>query len=163
MFGAQVAVQEVRRLQQFGVTKGEMERYKAALLRDSDQMASQADSVASVDTLNFLMEYLALGHTVMHAKQVWLAFLRVASGRHLCPQKGMRCTSMHVEFGILRIQRLLCVRRVALHQWRTGTLAAEATGRCSPETRKKSNVETIYVRRATRRCWRWRTRSRWRR
>lgn len=70
MFGAQVAVQEVRRLQQFGVTKGEMERYKAALLRDSDQMASQADSVASVDTLNFLMEYLALGHTVMHAKQV---------------------------------------------------------------------------------------------
>lgn len=66
----QVAVQEVRRLQQFGVTKGEMERYKAALLRDSDQMASQADSVASVDTLNFVMEYLALGHTIMHAKQV---------------------------------------------------------------------------------------------
>jgi hypothetical protein len=66
----QVAVQEVRRLQQFGVTNGEMERYKAALLRDSNQMASQADSIASVDTLNFVMEYLALGHTIMHAKQV---------------------------------------------------------------------------------------------
>ena len=65
----QVAVQEVRRLQQFGVTNSEMERYKAALLRDSNQMASQADSIASVDNLNFVMEYLALGHTIMHAKQ----------------------------------------------------------------------------------------------
>lgn len=65
----QVAVQEVRRLQQFGVTNSEMERYKAALLRDSNQMASQADSIASADNLNFVMEYLALGHTIMHAKQ----------------------------------------------------------------------------------------------
>jgi hypothetical protein len=30
----QVAVQEVRRLQRFGVTRGELERYKTALLRD---------------------------------------------------------------------------------------------------------------------------------
>ena len=29
-----VAVQEVRRLQRFGVTRGELERYKTALLRD---------------------------------------------------------------------------------------------------------------------------------
>lgn len=30
----QVAIQEVRRLQRFGVTRGELERYKTALLRD---------------------------------------------------------------------------------------------------------------------------------
>ena len=29
-----VAVQEVRRLQRYGVTRGELERYKSALLRD---------------------------------------------------------------------------------------------------------------------------------
>jgi hypothetical protein len=39
---AQVAVAEVRRLQRFGVTAGELERYKMALLRDSGQAAEQA-------------------------------------------------------------------------------------------------------------------------
>lgn len=66
----QVAVQEVRRLMQFGVTTGEMERYKAALLRDSEQMASQGDSIASLDNLNLVMEYLALGHTYMNPPTV---------------------------------------------------------------------------------------------
>lgn len=55
---------------QFGVTIGEMERYKAALLRDSEQMASQGDSIASVDNLNLVMEYLALGHTYMNPLKV---------------------------------------------------------------------------------------------
>ena len=35
----QVAIQEVRRLQKFGVSADELEVYKAALLRDSQQMA----------------------------------------------------------------------------------------------------------------------------
>ena len=65
-----VAVQEVTRLAQFGVTPGEMKRYKAALLRDSEQLASQADSIASLDNLNFVMEYLALGHTYMQPQAV---------------------------------------------------------------------------------------------
>ena len=38
----QVAVQEVRRLQRYGVTPGELERYRVALLRDSEQAAQQA-------------------------------------------------------------------------------------------------------------------------
>ena len=37
----QVAVQEVRRLQKYGVTNGELERYRSALLRDSEQLAEQ--------------------------------------------------------------------------------------------------------------------------
>ena len=67
---AQVAVQEMRRLQRHGITPGELERYKAALLRDSEQLAEQAGSVPSVDTLDFVMESLALGHTVMDQRQV---------------------------------------------------------------------------------------------
>ncbi len=39
---AQVAVQEMRRLQRYGITPGELERYKTALLRDSEQLAEQA-------------------------------------------------------------------------------------------------------------------------
>ena len=35
----QVAIQEVRRLQKFGVSADELEVYKSALLRDSQQMA----------------------------------------------------------------------------------------------------------------------------
>lgn len=74
----QVAVQEVRRLMQFGVTTGEMERYKAALMRDSGQLASQGDSIPSVDNLNFLMEYLALGHTFMDPQVSHEAYLALA-------------------------------------------------------------------------------------
>jgi hypothetical protein len=65
-----VAVQEARRLQRFGVTAGELERYKMALLRDSAQAAEQALSVPSADNLDFIMESLALGHTVLDQRQV---------------------------------------------------------------------------------------------
>ena len=41
VYGLQVAIQEVRRLQRFGVTRSEMERYCMALLRDSEQAAEQ--------------------------------------------------------------------------------------------------------------------------
>ncbi|CAA6672630.1 unnamed protein product [Spirodela intermedia] len=60
-----VAVQEVRRLKEFGVTKGELARYMDALLKDSEQLAAMIDSVPSVDNLDFIMESDALGHTVM--------------------------------------------------------------------------------------------------
>ena len=65
----QVAVEEVRRLQRFGVTAGELDRYRQALLRDSEQAAEQADSVPSSDTLDFIMESLALGHTVITQRE----------------------------------------------------------------------------------------------
>lgn len=70
---AQVAIEEVRRLQRFGVTAGELERYKMALLRDSAQAAEQALSVPSADQLDFIMESLALGHTVLDQRQVGAA------------------------------------------------------------------------------------------
>jgi predicted Zn-dependent peptidase len=65
----QVAVQEVRRLQQHGVTAAELERYKSALLRDSEQLAEGADSVPSLDNLEFVMESMALGHAVVEQRQ----------------------------------------------------------------------------------------------
>ncbi len=65
-----MAIEEVRRLQRFGVTAGELERYKMALLRDSAQAAEQALSVPSADQLDFIMESLALGHTVLDQRQV---------------------------------------------------------------------------------------------
>ena len=71
---AQVAIEEVRRLQRFGVTAGELERYKMALLRDSAQAAEQALSVPSADQLDFIMESLALGHTVLDQRQVQTLF-----------------------------------------------------------------------------------------
>ena len=70
MCTVQVAIEEVRRLQRFGVTAGELERYKMALLRDSAQAAEQALSVPSADQLDFIMESLALGHTVLDQRQV---------------------------------------------------------------------------------------------
>lgn len=89
----QVAVQEVRRLQKYGVTSGELERYKAALIRDSEHVAEQWESVPSVDTLDYCMECLALNHTFMAQEDVchpslphpslWLCSLLLS-----CPIKG---------------------------------------------------------------------------
>ncbi|PWZ07470.1 Stromal processing peptidase, chloroplastic [Zea mays] len=64
-----VAVHEVRRLKEFGVTMGEMTRYMDALIKDSEQLAMMIDSVPSVDNLDFIMESDALGHTVMDQLQ----------------------------------------------------------------------------------------------
>ena len=79
-----MAIEEVRRLQRFGVTAGELERYKMALLRDSAQAAEQALSVPSADQLDFIMESLALGHTVLDQRQVG------SCAHHLFRAGGMR-------------------------------------------------------------------------
>lgn len=74
-----VAVQEVRRLKEFGVTNGELARYLDALLKDSEQLAAMIDNVSSVDNLDFIMESDALGHTVMDQRQGHESLVAVAS------------------------------------------------------------------------------------
>ncbi|KAM1638353.1 hypothetical protein TB2_008177 [Malus domestica] len=73
-----VAVQEVRRLKEFGVTKGELTRYMDALLKDSEHLAAMIDNVSSVDNLDFIMESDALGHTVMDQRQGHESLVAVA-------------------------------------------------------------------------------------
>ncbi|KAI3741540.1 hypothetical protein L1987_59214 [Smallanthus sonchifolius] len=73
-----VATQEVRRLKEFGVTKGELARYLDALLKDSEQLAAMCDNISSVDNLDFVMESDALGHTVMDHKQSYESLINVA-------------------------------------------------------------------------------------
>lgn len=75
---AQVALEELRRLHMHGITAGELARYKAALLYDSEQLAEQAGSVPSIDNLDFLMESDMLGHTVMDQEQGHAALVAVA-------------------------------------------------------------------------------------
>ena len=58
-------MEEMRRLQRFGLTASELERYSMAMMRDSAQLAEQANSISSVNSLDFVMESLALGNTVM--------------------------------------------------------------------------------------------------
>ncbi|XP_026658146.2 stromal processing peptidase, chloroplastic isoform X1 [Phoenix dactylifera] len=73
-----IAVHEVRRLKEFGVTKGELTRYMDALIKDSEQLAAMIDSVPSVDNLDFIMESDALGHTVMDQRQGHESLVAVA-------------------------------------------------------------------------------------
>lgn len=70
---------KVCRLQRFGVTRSELDRYKDVLLRDSAQMATQSGSVPSVDNLDFLMESLTLGHVVMDHRQGHDVLMQVAN------------------------------------------------------------------------------------
>lgn len=60
---------QVRRLKEFGVTKGELSRYVDALLKESEQLAAMTDIVSSVDNLELIMENDALGHVVMDHRQ----------------------------------------------------------------------------------------------
>lgn len=69
---------QVRRLKEFGVTKGELARYLDALLKDSEQLAAMIDNVSSVDNLDFIMESEALGHTVMDQRQGHESLVAVA-------------------------------------------------------------------------------------
>lgn len=69
---------QVRRLKEFGVTKGELTRYMDALIKDSEQLAAMIDSVPSVDNLDFIMESDALGHTVMDQRQGHESLVAVA-------------------------------------------------------------------------------------
>lgn len=69
---------KVRRLKEFGVTKGELARYLEALIKDSEQLAAMIDNVSSVDNLDFIMESDALGHTVMDQRQGHESLLEIA-------------------------------------------------------------------------------------
>ena len=71
-------LRQVRRLKEFGVTKGELARYMDALLKDSEQLAAMIDNVASLDNLDFVMESDALGHTIMDQMQSHESLLAVA-------------------------------------------------------------------------------------
>ena len=107
----QVAVQEVRRLQKYGVTSGELERYKAALIRDSEHVAEQWESVPSVDTLDYCMECLALNHTFMAQEDVCYLLLPPSlllrpSILLLLPMKGFAgfaCKLCIHAFGVPRL------------------------------------------------------------
>lgn len=69
---------QVRRLKEFGVTKGELARYMDALIKDSEHLAAMIDNVPSVDNLDFIMESDALGHTVMDQRQGHECLLAIA-------------------------------------------------------------------------------------
>ena len=76
-YALQVAVEEARRLQQKGLTPGELSRFKAAMMRDSEQLAQQAGFVPSLENLDFVMEHDALGHVVMDQIQGHEALVRL--------------------------------------------------------------------------------------
>jgi len=76
-YALQVAVEEARRLKKFGLTAGELTRFKSAMMRDSEQLAQQAGFVPSLENLDFVMEHDALGHVVMDQIQGHEALLRL--------------------------------------------------------------------------------------
>eukprot|EP01041_Mallomonas_annulata_P011058 gene11058-23114_t len=64
-----VAVSEIRRLGMFGLTEGELDRYKSAVLSEAQQLAAQSEQMSSEDMLTEVMESQACGHTYMRADQ----------------------------------------------------------------------------------------------
>ena len=59
------AVKETRRMGQFGLTQSELERFGAALVTDSEQLAAMGDQLAHGEQLTHLMETVACEHTFM--------------------------------------------------------------------------------------------------
>ena len=63
------AVKEIRRLGIYGLTLGELNRYKSAVLLESEQYAAQGDKISNEDVLNSVMEAKSCSHTFMHPYQ----------------------------------------------------------------------------------------------
>mmetsp|Transcript_11398 Transcript_11398/g.18889 ORF Transcript_11398/g.18889 Transcript_11398/m.18889 type:complete len:1202 (-) Transcript_11398:88-3693(-) len=63
------SLSEIRKLGEFGVTSGEMERYASSLMTDAEQLAAQGDRISHGDQLSHLMETVANGHTFMSPEQ----------------------------------------------------------------------------------------------
>ncbi|TKY71123.1 zinc protease PqqL [Spatholobus suberectus] len=100
-----VAVQEVRRLKEFGVTQGELTRYLDALLKDSEHLAAMIDNVSSVDNLDFIMESDALGHKVMDQRQGHESLLAVAGTVTLeeVNSVGAKISKTETQSGVMRL------------------------------------------------------------
>ena len=97
-YALQVAVEEARRLQQCGLTPGELSRFKSAMMRDSEQLAQQAGFVPSLENLDFVMEHDALGHVVMDQVQGHEALERLDDVISLeCVNEVGGRTRTHVE------------------------------------------------------------------
>lgn len=64
-----VAISEVRRLGLYGLTQGELDRYKTAVLSEAQQFEAQSDQTTSEDVLTEVMEAQACGHTLMSPEQ----------------------------------------------------------------------------------------------
>ena len=73
----QVAIQEARRLQRFGVTQAEADTYRQATLRDNFMASMQADYVPAQEILEFLMETLATRGVFSDNQQVQARSLSV--------------------------------------------------------------------------------------
>ena len=74
----QLAIQEIRRLQRHGVQQAELKRYINAFVMDAELAKEAMDSVESVENLEYLMEFLALDHRVVHPETNHEAVKRIA-------------------------------------------------------------------------------------
>jgi len=65
------SLSEIRKLGEYGVTAGEIERYASSLMTDAEQLAAQGDRISHGDQLSHLMETIANGHTFMSPEQAY--------------------------------------------------------------------------------------------
>jgi len=123
-----VAVQEMRRLAKYGVTNCELQRYKEALVRDSEQLAEQRDSVPSAETLDFLMESDATGHVIMDQVTGHQATLAVIDNLSLAEVNNIASSilSFSADYGT--------TEEVPVYHGTEPTSEATAIIACVPET-----------------------------
>ena len=69
---------EIKKMALFGLSPSELQRCLAALLSDSEQLASQGDRMSNQEQLQFLMESVSCGHTFMAPLQLQQATQLIA-------------------------------------------------------------------------------------
>lgn len=139
----QVAQQELRRLQRYGVTKSELERYKDVLLRDSAQSAEQSGSVPSIDNLDFVMESLALDHVVMDHRQAHEMLLQVADSITLEETNAISRSLLSFVSDYGSEEAALDAATMAPEEWsRLGATRSTCIVACLPAFMDKSGYST---------------------
>jgi predicted Zn-dependent peptidase len=134
------SVSEIRKLGEFGVTHGEMERYASSLMTDAEQLAAQGDRIGHGDQLSYLMETVANGHTFMSPMQSYQMTAKALS-------------TLTVE-QVNEAARELCSHITAFHKDAPAIEGPTIVVACMPKSIKESDgaaycdeqslVETIY-------------------
>ncbi|CAD7695599.1 unnamed protein product [Ostreobium quekettii] len=138
-----VALEEVRRLQRHGVKPGELERYKDALLRDSEQAADLTDSIPSIDGLDFLMESLALGHIVMDQRAQHAVVVKAAEHIKLEEVNGLARSLLSFASDYGREREVLAEAALNPDEWvHPGPTRATSIVACVPAFMDASGMST---------------------
>jgi len=130
----QLAIQEIRRLQRHGIQRSELNRYINAFVMDAELANEAKDSVESIDHLEYVMEFLALDHKVVHPETNFEAVKRIAKAITFEEMQALTRSTLSFGSDYGREEEVLEAYKQSLDEWADpGPSFATSVLVCVPE------------------------------